>query len=373
MQQRIQVSDQSQEQIEETIIPKQERLFLNSVASVYSRRAYSYFLHYYLKQVSWGCPSLEQFLSRSPKEIEDELIDFVISSKEKGMKRAAIFNYIKPVISCCKINDVAINTTKVRKFMPPNIKVKKTREYKHEEIQKLLDIADERLRAAILILASTGIRIGALVGLRKGNLEKAGENGELYKVTVYENEPEEYITFCTSECKEKGIDPYLAMRERYGEVLSDSSPLIREQFDKRDQFSAAHARQVKVVAIAGKISALAEASGLRTRLESTKGKTGNRKDVPNCNGFRRNSTQLVNSDVKTELRWLMEGHNLKANDSSYVRTGKGELLIQYLKAHDNLLIDQSQRMARRITSLEAEKSQFELLAAEIEILKKKIK
>ena len=291
---------------EETKISKQERLFLNSVTSVYSRKAYSYFLHNYLGQV--GCHNLEQFLSRRPKEIEDELIDFVISSKEKGMKRAAIFNYIKPVISCCKINDVAINTTKVRKFMPPNVKVKKSREYKPEEIKKLLDIADERLRAAILILSSTGIRIGALVGLRVGNLEKveARENGELYKVTVYENEPEEYITFCTSECKEKGIDPYLAMRERYGEVVNDSSPLIREQFHKRDPFSAAHPRHVKVIAIAGKLSALSEAAGLRTRLEQTKGMTGNRKDVPNCNGFRRFfSTQLVNSDVKTELRWLM--------------------------------------------------------------------
>ena len=119
-----------------------------------------------------GKGSLEQFLSRNPKEIEDELIDFIITSKEKGMKRAAIFNYIKPVISCCKINDVAINTTKVRKFMPPNVKVKKSREYKDYEIQKLLDIADERLRARYPYSSSTGIRIGALVGLRVGNLEK---------------------------------------------------------------------------------------------------------------------------------------------------------------------------------------------------------
>jgi integrase len=176
MQQKIQSAKTSQQIKEEnTNISKQERLFLSSVSSIYSRRAYSYFLHNYLKQVN--CPNLDQFLSRNPKEIEDELIDFVISSKEKGMKRAAIFNYIKPVISCCKINDVAINTTKVRKFMPPNVKAKKSREYKHEEIQKLLDIADERLRAVILILSSTGIRIGALVGLRVGNLEKTVPDG----------------------------------------------------------------------------------------------------------------------------------------------------------------------------------------------------
>lgn len=373
MEQRTEAANPSyHQQINETIISKQERLFLNSVASVYSRKSYSYFLHYYLNQIN--CPSLEQFLNRRPKEIEDELIDFVICSKEKGMKRAAIFNYIKPVISCCKINDVAINTTKVRKFMPPNVKVKKSREYKPEEIQKLLDIADERLRAVILTLASTGIRIGALVGLTVGNLEKAGENGELYKVTVYENEPEEYITFTTSECKEKGIDPYLAMRKRYGEVVSDSSPLIREQFDKRDPFSAAHPRHVKVVAIAGKLSALAETAGLRTRLEDTKGKTGNRKDVPNCNGFRRFfSTELVNSDVKTELRWLMEGHNLKGNDSSYVRTVKGELLAEYLKAHDNLTISQEHKLRKKVEKLEIEKTQYDRLATEIELLKGKIK
>jgi hypothetical protein len=164
------------------------------------------------------------------------------------------------------------------------------------------------------------------------------------------------------------------MRERFGEVISASSPLIREQFDKRDQFSAAHPRHVKVIAIAGKLSALAEAAGLRTRLEQTKGMTGNRKDVPNCNGYRRFfSTQLVNSDVKTELRWLMEGHNLKANDSSYVHTAAEELLVQYLKAHDNLTISQEHKLRKKVEKLEVEKNSYEALATEIELLKKKIK
>ena len=94
MQQRIQsaaMPSASNTNSEESVISKQERLFLNSVASVYSRKTYSYFLHNYLKQV-FVQGNLEQFLSRRPKEIEDELIDFIITSKEKGMKRAAIFN-----------------------------------------------------------------------------------------------------------------------------------------------------------------------------------------------------------------------------------------------------------------------------------------
>ena len=125
---------------------KSERLFLNSIPSEYSRAAYKKYLRKYLEIV--GCPDLSSLLSKGHKEIENQMIEFIISLKEQGMKRAAITNYIKPVISCCKINDIMINTTKVNKFMPPNVKNRKSRAYTVGEIQKLLDIADERLRAA---------------------------------------------------------------------------------------------------------------------------------------------------------------------------------------------------------------------------------
>ena len=189
-------------QLQTQIQDKSERLFLNSIPSEYSKAAYKKYLRKYLELV--GYPNVSSLLSKGHNELENQMIEFIISMKEQGMKRAAITNYIKPVISCCKINDIMINTIKVNKFMPPNVKNRKSRAYTVREIQKLLDIADERLRAAILILSSTGMRIGGLVGLTVGNLE-AVMNDRLYKVTVYENEPEEYITFTTSEAKEKGM------------------------------------------------------------------------------------------------------------------------------------------------------------------------
>ena len=42
------------------------------------------------------------------------------------MKRIAISNYTCPVISFCKINDIMLNTMKINKFMPPQVKSKKT-------------------------------------------------------------------------------------------------------------------------------------------------------------------------------------------------------------------------------------------------------
>jgi hypothetical protein len=56
----------------------------------------------------------------------------------------------------------------------------------------------------LLLMSSSGMRVGALSLLKIRNLEKI-DKYSLYKITVYENEYEEYVTFCTPECA-KAID-----------------------------------------------------------------------------------------------------------------------------------------------------------------------
>ena len=77
----------------------------------------------------------------------------------------------------------------------------------------MLEKADQRGRVTILLMSSAGIRVGALPSLKIRNLEKI-EEYQLYKITVYEGEDEEYITFCTPECA-KEIDSYLEYRETW--------------------------------------------------------------------------------------------------------------------------------------------------------------
>lgn len=56
-----------------------------------------------------------------------------------------------------------INWYKVAKVLGENNRrVLNKRPYTREEIQKMLAIADLRMRMVILLLASTGMRIGAL-------------------------------------------------------------------------------------------------------------------------------------------------------------------------------------------------------------------
>ena len=223
------------------------------------------------------------------------------------------------------------------------------------------------MRVVILLASGSGLRVGAIPGLSVSSLQ---EVKDLYMITVYENEPEEYFVYCTSS--RKAIEAYMDMRRRYGEVIKKSSPLIREQFDKRDDFSIANPRRIKEDVLMKKLTEMAEASGLRTRTRLEAGqKPGSQiKDIPVCNGFRRFfCSTLVNSGLITEKRWLLEGHCLHANDDSYIKTSPDDLLKQFEKAHDNLVIEPSMRLQRKVEVLTIEKSKVDLALSQIEDMK----
>jgi len=293
--------------------------------------------------------SVDLFCDNNPRLIERNVIDFIVSLRDRGLGYSAIRNYVKSILAFYKINDYVLNTDKIGKFIPEYKKMKKDRAYTHEQIHKLLDFADERLRVVIYILASSGIRIGALPSLRLRNLEDT-------KITVYENTNDEYVTFISQECK-NAIQNYLDMRSRYGEKLTLDSFLIREQFDIRDP--PKKAKMVKAETLARKLYDLSVRSGIKD------------KNLPICHAFRKfYSTQLVEADVKTELRWLLEGHKLKGNDSHYVRTTDQRLQQEYEKAINHLTINEENRLKMKVETLTIEKSRVEKLEEKIRRIEK---
>jgi integrase len=233
-------------------------LFLNSIKSDETRKKYSTYFKKYLEIHGLSDP----FCQNNPSLIERELIKFIIEMKNKKMSYSAIQNYTAAALAFYRINDVILNVTKIGKFMPEQKRVRKDRAYTHEEISKLLEIADDII---ILLLASSGIRVGAIPSLKIGNLQ---DN----KLTVYENAKEEYFSFITPECR-KAVDSYIDMRSRYGEKINDESFLIREQFNRR--LMTAKPRPLKTITILSKLIDLANICGIRYQ------------GVPIAHGFRK--------------------------------------------------------------------------------------
>jgi integrase len=347
-------------------------VFGQSIKSEYTRVVYTTCLKKYFE-----FPGSSKFVNMTDtRKIEDHITDFITSMKKEGKSFRAIYNYVSAICKYYRTKRVSLDTKHIREYLPEFKKSKKDRSYEYEEIRRLLDIADERMRTVILLLASTGVRIGAIPGLRLKNIEKVEIDAatSIYKITVYEGFKEEYITFTTPECT-VAIDSYLKMRERYGEKLNTNSFLIREQFDVRDPFAISKCKEVKANTLTIKLIDLAVRAGIRQK-EVLEGKPHGtiRNDVPIAHGFRKFfSTQLVNAEqnVKPELRWLLEGHNLKANDPAYVRTTEKRLQQEYEKAIDNLTIDPANRLQRTIETLKVDKSRLDSLEAKIQKLERK--
>ena len=96
----------------------------------------------------------------------------------------------------------------------------------------MLDICDERVKALILILASTGVRIRAIIDLKLEDL-KIVPNHDLFQVESILIQGMPIVHFTTPEAT-KAINNYLDYRERCGEKLTPKSPLFRNQFDRND-------------------------------------------------------------------------------------------------------------------------------------------
>lgn len=351
--------------------PKKIKLFLQSIKSEETRRTYIVYLQKYLQFPG----SIKIIAHSNPRKIEDHIISFIISMKEQSKSYAAIHNYISAVIKFYTINDVVLNSSKIYRFMPDRNKSNKDRAYTHEEILQLVNTADQRMKAVILLLSSTGMRIGDIPSLRLRNLERVEiENFSIYKITVYENDKEEHFTYCTSECT-AAIDNYLAMRKRYGEKFFPSSFLIREQFDIRDPFAISKCQKTVSNTLVNKIIDLAIRSGIRKKevLEEGKKHLGGslRKEVAICHGFRKFfTTKLINKKINPEIREMLLGHKIGLAGVYYKPTDD-DFLEEYQKVIDELTIDPANRMQRTIETLKIEKSRIDMLEAKIQKLERR--
>ncbi len=131
------------------------------------------------------------------------------------------------------INDyTGINWIKIRRFKGEFYTVVEDRPYTREEVRTLVDNARSlRDRAIILLLSSSGLRIGGLIRLQLKNIKKI-EKYSIYQIEVYKKSREQYITFCTPETR-AAIEEYLEWRKRLGEKLTPESPLFRLEFETK--------------------------------------------------------------------------------------------------------------------------------------------
>jgi integrase len=174
------------------------------------------------------------------RQIESDIIDFVIFLKERHYTLSSQKTYLNALIHFFSINDITLNRKKISKFMPNDDLVSETlddvneggaggddndKPYTREQIAKLLDFADIRTKVMILLMSSAGLRLGALELLKIRDLTPV-DTHKIYQIRAYANSPSsKHYTFCTPECR-KAIDNYIDYRKQCGENITARSPLL---------------------------------------------------------------------------------------------------------------------------------------------------
>jgi site-specific recombinase XerD len=214
--------------------------FIDSIASKFTKASYVNSLKNFMLYLK--IDKYSDLVTMPHDQIYDSIKSHILFLRETKMSTRSITIKLYALKCFYDMNEIEnIKWKKLKRFRGETSDVNEDRGYTHEEIQQILNVSDLRTKAVVLLMASSGMRVGALPTLRVSHISPK-------LVTVYAKTPQKYITFITPECK-SAIDTYLQFRERCGEKITPESPLLRKEFDI--DFPEAARKKVEPITRAG--------------------------------------------------------------------------------------------------------------------------
>jgi hypothetical protein len=276
---------------------------------------------------------------------EDVLIGFISYELERAKRReiseCTIPNYYRATKLFCEMNDIILNWKKIARGLPRAGKAANDRAPTVEEIQKLVEYPDRRIKPIVYAMASSGIRIGAWDYLQwKHVIPMTNSSGEIIasKLIVYAGDREQYYTFITPEAY-SSLKEWIDFRASYGEKISRESWLMRDiwQTTNVDYGAkwglATNPKKLKSSGIKRLLERALWEQGIRQPLKEG----AKRHEWKAAHGFRKfykSHAEQVMKPINVEITM---GHNIGLS-ASYYKPKEKEVLEDYIKAVDLLTI-----------------------------------
>lgn len=285
---------------------------------------------------------------------------FILFQKSRLEKKeivvSTLYNYLKPIKLLCKINDIQINWQKITMGLPKERKYADDRAPTIQEIQKLMEYPDRRIKLIISVMVSSGIRLAAWDDLKYKHIqpiERGGENVAA-KIIVYPGSDEQYFSFITPEAYNALIE-WKNFRQINGEDISEESWILRNLWDVTTPSGGPRGlisipKKLKHTGVKSLVERALRSQGIRTHLEE------GRKRYPFAtdHGFRKLfKTRCEMAGMKSINIEILMNHSTGISDS-YYRPQENEILEDYLKAIDDLTINKnnSDRLEMEIKDLQ---------------------
>ena len=327
-----------------------------------TKETYAFRLKQYLFYLNMHTP--DELLLMDNATAQKNIIGYILYLKnEKGLSYSSLEGVCAPLKKFYAMNDVMLNWAKIHAYLGQHEKTIEDRPYSREQIKRLLKFSNDRIMAMILLLASSGMRRGALSGLRRKHLKYIEKSG-LYQITTYPKAKEKYITFCTPECA-TAINNYFDYRRRCGEIINDESPVIRDAFNRHNLDKIRNPQPVSNDGLKFMLEGVVKNSGLERKHEYVNGKVSQRTEIMAAHGLRKFfDTNLSRARLQRNKMEALMGH--KSLQQLYDKPDDEELLEEYLKAVDLLTINDENRLKAKVATLEDKDKQIQELTKAVE-------
>jgi hypothetical protein len=253
-----------------------------------------------------------------------------------------------------------LNWKRITRVLPKSKSASDDRAPTLEEIRKLVEYPDRRIKPLVCTMCSSGIRVGAWNYLRWKHVtpipDKKTDEVVAAKILVYAGEPEEYYSFITPEAY-KSLKDWMDFRASYGEDITGESWLMRDIWRTADikrggggettttPTAAGRCGRVGLVTRPKKLApdaiqkilnrALSE-QGIRPH---TLPKGVRRHEWKGAHGFRKFfETRAIEAAMPFIHAEFLMGHSLGLPDS-YIKPIQDNVLEHYLKAVKHLTIN----------------------------------
>ena len=296
--------------------------------------------------------------------LESQLIGFFTlqnSRVEKGeISASTIKNYYKPVKLFCEMNNILVNWKFISKGIKKGSENTEDRPPSIDEIKKLMEYPDRRMKPIVLTMLSSGIRVGSWDYLKWKHIIPIKDKKNLHdnaiiaaKIIIFDTKNnKEYFSFITSEAY-YSLKEWMDFRESHGERITGESWLMRNLWRIRSHKyanfvgSAKHPIQFKNEGIRSMINDSWRIQGVREELPNGK----RRHEFKSLHGFRK--------FFETECQKVMKSLNvsyLMGHDTGitvhYYRPKMDELLDDYLNSIPYLTINDEKRLSKQVQELQ---------------------
>jgi len=328
------------------------------------------------------CTKLYQLTKKNkdPNVIQSYLIKFINYQKQRiennEISEGTLVNYIKAIKLFYSMNDIIINWKKIGKGVPSERHNADDRIPTMEEIKKLLEHPDRRVKSIVYTMLSAGIRVGSWDHLKwKHIIPMARNNVVIAAKIILKNTKinnREYYSFITPEAY-NALKDWMEFRKLHGENVTGDSWLMRDTWEKIDRDHshriglAKYPKKFGGMSIGNMIGEAWRIQGVRDLLDPAK--KIKRHEFKSTHCFRKFFETKCQSKMNHNHIKLLMDHSL-GESQNYHRPTEQELLDDYLNAVNNLTINEEKRLKMKVELLESEKTNYEKLDAKLDALQR---